>query len=305
MRLRLGTRRSDLAMAQSGMVARSLEEAHEGLEVELVPITTLGDRTPGDLAKVGGKGLFTQELEEKLRSGEIDLAVHSLKDLPVHLPDGLSVAAYPERADPRDALLSLTATSLDELPPGARLLTGSLRRKALLLAFRSDLQIVPVRGNIQTRIRKWQEQGADGVILAAAGLERLPSAAGDLPTHPLDPEIVIPAPGQGTLAVETANDTQAAELCAAIDHAPSAREAAAERAVVEAFGGDCTLPLAAWCRPGKAAGELVLAAFLSTPDGSDYVLAKASHENPAALASSVVESMRSDGAERILAKLPS
>lgn len=302
-RLRLGTRRSKLALAQSELVARALEELHEGLEVELVPISTTGDTTSGDLAELGGKGLFTQELEVGLLAGEIDLAVHSLKDLPVRLAAGLHIAAYPQRADPRDVLISETATDLEDLPPGARLLTGSLRRTALLLRCRPDLEIEAVRGNVDTRIRKWREQGADGIILAAAGLERLPGEIERPPIYPLDPEIVVPAPGQGTLAVQTATVGPTDRLCAALNHRSTERSALAERAVVAAFGGDCTLPLGAWCRAGEEVGVLTLTAFLSTPDGRFAAQATAHGKSSVELAAKVVAALRAQGADEILDRL--
>ncbi|MCB1056356.1 MAG: hydroxymethylbilane synthase, partial [Acidobacteria bacterium] len=257
--LRLGTRSSALALAQSGLVARQLEAAHPGLRVELVPFVTQGDRYRGDLSEVGGKGLFTQELEAGLLDGSLDLAVHSLKDLPVELAPGLRVAAYPERADPRDVLVS--PRGLDELPEGSSVLTGALRRRAQLLMARPDLDIRPVRGNVGTRLAKWRRGDGDAVVLAAAGLARLGpegldldsldlAALGltELPLHPLEPEVLLPAPGQGVLALETLRGSRAEALCAAVDHPATARAAGAERAVVAAFGGDCTLPLAAWGR---------------------------------------------------------
>src|SRR5947199_3453654 len=213
-RLRLGTRRSALAMAQSGMVARDLEAEHPGLDVELVPIVTTGDVVTGDLAQFGGKGLFTQELESGLLDGSLDLAVHSLKDLPVALPAGLVVAAYPERADPRDVLVSELASDLDGLPAGAVVLTGALRRRAQIPMRRPDLRVEPLRGNVDTRLRKWREQGAGGVILAGAGLARLGLV--DLPAHPIPTGVLIPAPGQGILALEFCADGPAVSPCRAL-----------------------------------------------------------------------------------------
>ncbi|HKV12354.1 MAG TPA: hydroxymethylbilane synthase, partial [Thermoanaerobaculia bacterium] len=190
LRLRLGTRRSALAMAQSGMMARALEARHPGLIVDLVPMTTTGDVVPGDLAEVGGKGLFTMELESGLLDGSLDLAVHSMKDLPVALPPGLVVAAHPERADPRDVLVSDQAADLDGLPEGAIVLTGALRRRAQILMRRPDLRVEPIRGNVDTRLRKWRESHAGGVILAAAGLARL--GLSGLPAHPVAPDVLLP-----------------------------------------------------------------------------------------------------------------
>ncbi|MEA2600543.1 MAG: hydroxymethylbilane synthase [Acidobacteriota bacterium] len=299
LRLRLGTRRSALALAQSGMIARALEAANPGVTVEMVPMITTGDVVTGDLALVGGKGLFTQELESGLLDGSLDLAVHSLKDLPVRLPEGLVVAAYPERADPRDVLVSELAADLDGLPAGAVVLTGALRRRAQILMRRPDLRVEPLRGNVDTRIRKWREQGAGGVILAGAGLARL--GLRDLPAHPIPTDVLIPAPGQGILALEVRAGGPAAEICRALDHAPSARAADAERRVVAAFGGDCTLPLAAWARPDD--GRLRLTALLATPDGAHAARGEAVGDDPAEVAAECVRVMRENGAEEVLARM--
>lgn len=304
MLLRLGTRKSALALAQSTTVARALEARHPGLRVELVPITTTGDRIAGPLAPLGGKGLFTEELERGLLDGTLDLAVHSLKDLPVDLPDGLEIAAHPERADPRDVLVSEEAESLEALPAGAVLLTGALRRQALVLAARPDLRVEGIRGNVETRLRKWRELGAAGVILAAAGLDRLGLAA-ELPAHPLAPESFVPAPGQGTLALEVRAGSAAAELCRALDHPPTARAAAAERAVVAAFGGDCTLPLGAWATgggevPGEDRAAIRLVAYLATPDGARSARAGVTAASPEEAARRVVAALREAGADAIL-----
>ena len=299
MRLRLGTRRSALAMAQSGMMARALEERHPGLTVELVPMTTTGDVVTGDLAEFGGKGLFTQELERGLLDGSLDLAVHSLKDLPVRLPDGLVVAAHPERADPRDALVSEAAEDIDGLPGGATVLTGALRRRAQILLRRPDLRVEPIRGNVDTRLRKWREQNAGGVVLACAGLERL--GLRDLPIHPISPEILLPAPCQGTLALEVRAGSPAEELVRALDHLPTARASRAERLVVAAFGGDCTLPLAAWARMDE--GRLRLTALLATPDGSMAARGEAVGDDAVEVAEACVGAMRAGGADEVLRRL--
>jgi len=299
-RLRLGTRKSPLALAQSGQVARALEARHPGLAVELVPVVTAGDVTPGDLAAFGGKGLFTRELERGLLDGSLDLAVHSLKDLPVALPDGLAVAAYPERADPRDVLVSEIAADLDGLPAGAVVLTGSLRRRALILLHRPDLAVEPLRGNVDTRLRKWGESGAAGVVLAAAGLARLGLA--DLPAHPIPPSVLLPAPGQGTLALEVRDSAPAFTLCRALDHPATARAAAAERRVVTAFGGDCTLPLGAWARE-EADGGIRLTASLATPDGRRAARGEGAGADPETAAAACIEALRADGAEGVLAAI--
>lgn len=299
MKLRLGTRRSALALAQSGMMARALEEHHPGLTVELVPMVTTGDVVTGDLAEVGGKGLFTQELESGLLDGSLDLAVHSMKDLPVSLPGGLVVAAHPERADPRDALVSEAAEDLDGLPEGVVVLTGALRRRAQILLRRPDLQVEPIRGNVDTRLRKWREQNAGGVILAAAGLKRLGLTG--LPVHPVSADILIPAPCQGTLALEVRAGSPAEELVRALDHLPTALAARAERRVVAAFGGDCTLPLAAWAR--SDGDGLRLTALLATPDGTLAARGEATGTDPDEVAAACVQAMREDGADEVLRRL--
>ncbi len=298
-RLLLGTRRSALALAQSGMMARALEAKHPGLAVELVPIVTTGDVVTGDLALHGGKGLFTLELETGLLDGSLDLAVHSLKDLPVTLPEGLTVGAYPERADPRDVLVSEAGESLDDLPEGAVVLTGALRRKAQILMRRPDLRVEPLRGNVDTRLRKWRESGAGGVILAGAGLDRLGLTG--LPAHRIPTDVLIPAPGQGTLALEVRTGGPAEILCRALDHSPSGQAAVAERRVVAAFGGNCTLPLAAWARPEN--GGLRLTALLVTPDGCHAARGEAVGDHPEQVADACVAALRENGADEILARI--
>lgn len=297
--LRLGTRRSPLALAQSGMMARALEAAHPGLAVELVPIVTTGDVVTGDLARFGGKGLFTQELESGLLDGSLDLAVHSLKDLPVTLPAGLALAALPRRADARDVLVSELAEDLDGLPEGAVVLTGALRRRAQILMRRPDLRVEPLRGNVDTRLRKWRETGAAGVILAGAGLDRL--AVTGIPAHPIAPEILLPAPGQGTLALETREGSVGFSLCQTLNDLPTARAADAERRVVAGFGGDCSLPLAAWAR--AEGGELRLTALLATPDGRHFARGEAVGGSPQEVAEACVAAMREGGADDVLARI--
>lgn len=265
-------------------------------------MVTTGDVVTGDLSEVGGKGLFTLELERGLLDGSLDFAVHSLKDLPVALSEGLTVAAHPERADPRDVLVSEVAASLDDLPAGAVVLTGALRRRAQVLLRRPDLRVEPLRGNVDTRLRKWRESGAGAVILAAAGLDRL--GLRDLPVHPIPPEVLVPAPCQGTLALEVRIGGRAEALCRALDHGPTARASEAERLVVAAFGGDCTLPLAAWARPvGDDPRRMRLTGLLATPDGRRAARGEAQGEDPVELAAACVAALREDGAEEVLASL--
>lgn len=264
-----------------------------------MPIVTRGDRIRGPLTERGGKGLFTHELEAGLRDGRLDLAVHSAKDLPARLPEELELAAFPPRADPRDTLLCEAAASLEALPAGARVLTGSLRRRAQVLARRTDLRVEPVRGNVETRLRKWRRGDGEALILAVAGLERL--GLRDLPGHPLEPDAFLPAPGQGALAVQVRRDTPAAELCRRLDHPPTARAVTAERLVVVAFGGDCTLPLGAWAR--FDGDRLLLDAFLGAPDGTRSARAAARATTPEDAARDAVAALREAGAKEVLAAL--
>jgi len=242
--LRLGTRGSALARAQANMVRRTLEASHPGLVVELQLIRTTGDQLQqGSLAAVGGKGLFVKEIEEGLVAGSIDFAVHSLKDVPAALHDGLAIAAIPRRADPRDVLVSRVET-LDALPHGARVGTASVRRRAQVLARRRDLEFIVLRGNVDTRLRRWREGDFDAIILAAAGLERL--GVDEPAAHPIAIDILLPAVGQGALALECREDDLATRtLLGALDDPASAQAIAAERSFLVAIGGDCNTPLAA------------------------------------------------------------
>lgn len=299
-RLRLGTRSSPLALAQSRLVAAQLSAQHPGVDVELVPIVTRGDTTPGALADLGGKGLFTAELEAGLLDGSLDLAVHSLKDLPVRLPQGLCIAAHPPREDPRDVLLCERADSLEALPARARVLTGSLRRKTQLLRARRDLVVEDIRGNVDTRIRKWRESGAEGLILAAAGLRRLGIESAQVAAHPLPAQVMLPAPGQGILAIETGVDSRAFELCRALDDPRTARAALAERYVVAAFGGDCTLPLGAWARHENREGELTLSVFVASRTGDRWLETTVLAAQPEAAAAAAISRLEREGAQAIL-----
>ena len=300
--LRIATRASQLALTQSGWVARRIEE-RLGVATELVPLRTTGDRLASvSLAKVGGKGLFVKELEEALLDGRADLAVHSAKDLPARLPDGLALVAFPERADPRDALVSGGRfRSLADLPPAARIGTGSVRRAAQLLAWRPDLRIVPLRGNVPTRIARLEEGGLEAVILACAGLDRL--ALAERIDERIASERLLPAVGQGVLAVEArAGGALAADLAAALDHADSARALAAERALLAHLEGDCNVPLAGFAEP-QPDGRLRLRALVASPDGARLVRAEHEGAEPEALGRAVAERLLAEGAAAILADL--
>lgn len=230
----------------------------------LVVITTSGDRIQDRrLLEVGGKGLFTKEIEEALLDGRIDCAIHSLKDMPVASPEGLILAAIPEREDPRDAFLSLTADRLEDLPPGARLGTASLRRQAQCLNLRPDLDVRMLRGNVDTRLEKLRGGEADAILLAASGLNRL--GLGDLPRSFIDPRLSPPAPGQGALAIQTREADRDAPWLAALRHAPTALAVAAERGAMAALEGSCRTAIGAHA---FAEGEdLVLAVEALSPDG--------------------------------------
>jgi len=240
-RIVIGTRGSPLALAQVEIIAGLLGKAHPGFKIERKVIKTSGDRfMDASLSATGGKGLFTKEIEDLLLAGEIDLAVHSLKDLPTRLPEGLTIAAVPAREDAHDVLVSERYASVAALPKGARIGTSSVRRKAQLLARRPDLQIAEIRGNVGTRLQKASEY--DAIILAAAGIKRLGLIA---PAHPLDFDFMIPAVGQGVIACETREaDLEIQEKLAAINHTDTLACAEAERVFLRALGGGCQLPYA-------------------------------------------------------------
>ena len=241
--IRIGTRGSTLALAQAGLVGAGL-----GADSAIVPMRTEGDRlAEARLAAVGGKGLFVREIEEALLRGEIDVAVHSLKDLPAEPPAGLVLAAFLPREDPRDVLVGERPVSLEALAPGGVVGTSSPRRRALVLAARPDLGVEPIRGNVDTRLRKLAAGGFDAIVLAAAGLRRL----GLTPAHctPLDPERFVPAVGQGIIAVEArAADAATLARLARLDHAATRACALAERAYLALLGASCTTPVAAHAR---------------------------------------------------------
>jgi hydroxymethylbilane synthase len=294
--MRIGSRGSALALAQAELVAGLLGGAEAGVEV--VAITTSGDR--GVLA--GDKSRWVKELESALLADEIDAAVHSAKDVPVELPEGLVLAAVPERVDARDALCG--AASLDELPLGARVGTSSLRRAAGLRALRPDLEVVAVRGNVDTRLAKLAEQrgesGLAAIVLAAAGLERLHRT--DALGCRLDE--LVPAPGQGTLAVEArAGDARTLEALSAIDDPHAAACLAAERALARALGASCHTPLGAHAELADD-GAMTLRAFLGLPDGSAWLrdeLTDPVGASPERLGQEVAARMRTAGADELLA----
>ncbi len=250
MRLRIGSRGSQLALWQANHIAGLLRV--QGHEVEIAIIKTAGDRQQEvTFAQVGSKGMFTKEIEEALAAGRVDLAVHSLKDLPTELPEPFALAATPSRADPRDAFVSVKHLSLADLPRKARVGTSSPRRRAQLKALRQDLKAIEFRGNVDTRLRKLSEGQVDAILLAAAGLDRLGKT--DWVRERLDPKDFCPAAGQGALAIETRkDDTATIEAVAFLDHPDTRFAVTAERAALAALGGGCQVPIGIHCRPSFA-----------------------------------------------------
>jgi hydroxymethylbilane synthase len=267
--LRLGTRGSPLALAQASMVRLAIASAHGfGPErIELKVIRTTGDRIQDrPLSEAGGKGLFTKEIEEALLAGGIDLAVHSSKDMPTVLPAGLVLAAFLEREDPRDAFVSRKAKSLAELARGAVVGTASLRRQALVKRMRPDLSVVPLRGNVETRLRRLDEGVADATLLALAGLKRLGIA--DVATTVLDLDAFLPAVGQGAVGIETrTDDARTRTLLDPVNHADTASALAAERAFLAVLDGSCRTPIAGHAT--VSAGHLRFRGMILKPDGSE------------------------------------
>lgn len=273
--LRLGTRRSALATTQARHVADAIT-ATTGRAVELVPVTTYGDTSREALARIGGTGVFVNALRDALLQGIVDLAVHSLKDLPTADPDGLLLAAVPPREDPRDALVARDGLTLGELPPGSRVGTGSPRRAAQLRALGMDLDVVAIRGNVDTRLRLVADGEVDAVVLARAGLARLGRL--DAVTEVIDPIQMLPAPGQGALAVEcrtpdTPADASIADALAGLDDAASRLAVAAERTLLATLEAGCSAPVGAYgeAAEGEHVPELYLRAVVVSGDGSASV----------------------------------
>jgi len=271
-RLRLGTRGSPLALAQANEVRARLAAAHPELSeeaaVEIVVIKTTGDRVQDrTLAEIGGKGLFTKEIEEALLAGRIDAAVHSMKDVPTWLPEGLEISTILPREDPRDAIFSAGGQDLAGLPAGSVVGTASLRRQAQVLLARPDLEVVPLRGNVETRLRKLAEGQVDATLLAMAGLKRL-GKAGEV-SAVLAPEDMLPAVAQGAIGLEIrADDGATRDLLAALDDRDSAIRVVAERACLEVLDGSCRTPIAAFAELEAGGAEMRLRALVALPDGS-------------------------------------
>ncbi len=303
-RLRIATRGSALALSQSGEMAQRISAALD-CETELVVIRTTGDRIQNQsLAKIGGKGLFIKEIEEALLAGAADIAVHSAKDLPAKTAPGCALAAFPERADPRDALVAPGATAtVATLRAGARIGTGSVRRSSQLLMTRPDLTIVPIRGNVDTRIQRIADDGLDAVILACAGLDRL--GRSDVICERIDPAHLLPAVAQGTLALETRSDDPLREALAAITDPVATATLTAERAFLARLEGDCSVPLAAFAEVDG--DRLSLRGLVASLDGC--AVAKAAETGTVAdaamLGEAVADAVLGSGGAEILAALES
>ena len=292
--IKIGTRGSQLALWQSNWVKSTLMEKFPGLAVELVIIKTKGDKIQDvPLARVGGKGLFVKEIEEAILERRVDLAVHSMKDMPALIPEGLCIGAIPDRENPKDALVSKNGLSLDQLPQGARIGTSSLRRAAQLKHLRPDLEILPLRGNLDTRLKKLETEGLDAVVLAAAGLRRM--ELDHRVTQYLDETEMLPAVGQGALCIEAReNDPDIGPLTATLDHAGTRTVVLGERAFLHRLEGGCQVPIAAH---GTLSGkEFSLIGLVASLDGvqliRDTMTGPADHS----------ESIGIELAERLLAR---
>jgi len=297
--LRIGTRGSALALWQAGFVRDWLARA-AGVSAEIIKIRTAGDQfQQGSVAAIGQKGVFIKEIEDALLARTVDLAVHSLKDVPTEMPGGLVLAAIPERNDPRDCLVSRSGAGLAALPRGARVGTSSLRRQAQLRRARPDVEVRELRGNVDTRLRRVEEGTLDATVLAYAGLRRL-KLDGRV-TEILPPDVMLPAVGQGALAVETREeDRETRECLAAFEHAETRAAVTAERAVLAKLEGGCQVPLGAW---GRVEGDrLVLDACVCAVDGGEVVRdrAEGSPEQPEELGRALGEKLLAAGADRLL-----
>jgi hydroxymethylbilane synthase len=300
----IGTRGSALALWQAEHVRQLLRE-RTGADAAIVVIKTTGDRE-ADLpfGQVGTKGMFLKELEDALREGRVDLAVHSLKDVPTEMPAGLTLAAFLEREDVRDALVSRSGEKLSALPLGARVGTSSLRRQSQLRHYRADLEVAELRGNVDTRLAKLDRGDYDAIVLAKAGLDRL--GLRERITEIVPVEISLPAAGQGALTIEVrADDAELLERLKKIDHAETRAAVSAERALLAALGGGCQIPIGAWARiePSRSKDDqLVLDAAVLSPDGSDCLRKQAAGraDRPEELGRSLAAALIANGADRIL-----
>lgn len=301
--LRIATRKSPLALWQANFVSAQLKHYHPDLEIELVTMTTQGDKildTP--LAKVGGKGLFVKELETGMLEGRADIAVHSMKDVPVDFPSGLHLAVICEREDPRDAFVSNNYASLDDLPQGARLGTSSLRRQSQIAAFRPDLKIIDLRGNVNTRLKKLDDGEYDAIILAAAGLKRLEFE--ERITQFIETDVCLPAIGQGAVGIECrSDDARVHNLIAPLNDNKTQIRVTAERAMNERLQGGCQVPIAGYAEFEK--GLIMMRGLVGQVDGKKIIRGDIAGpaENAEELGIVLAEDLLSRGADKILKEL--
>ncbi len=301
--LRIGTRGSQLALWQANWVKQALAELYPDIRIEIAVIKTSGDKILDvPLAKVGGKGLFVKEIEQALIDGDIDLAVHSMKDMPGDIPEELAFGAIPERETPNDILISRDDIGLKHLPEGARIGTSSLRRASQVLYLRPDIQIYPLRGNLDTRIKKLRSENLDAIILAGAGVKRL--SLGHLISEVLDPGLILPAVGQGALCIEVRkNDATVRDFIAPLNHEATSRIVTSERAFLKRLEGGCQVPMAAFGR--LAADTLTLDGMVAETDGS--VMYHKTLTGPAVRAEAIGHDLAGQlidlGADKIIARL--
>ncbi|WP_017726701.1 hydroxymethylbilane synthase [Halalkalibacterium ligniniphilum] len=299
----IGSRRSNLALTQTEWVIEQLKKLGLPYEFEIKKIVTKGDQILDvTLSKVGGKGLFVKEIEQAMANKEIDIAVHSMKDVPSVLPDGFTLAATTKRVDPRDAFISNEHVKLSDLPAGSVVGTSSLRRSAQLLATRPDLEIKWIRGNIETRLRKLKEEGFDAIILAAAGLERM-GWSQDVVTEYLEADVCVPAVGQGALGIECrSDDEEVINLLKQINDAETERTVAAERSFLHRMEGGCQVPIAGYATVTKD-DQIELTALVGSPDGKTILKETKQGADPIALGAEVSSLLLKKGAKEILDKV--
>ena len=299
-KITIGTRGSPLALWQANWIKSQLEAVHDDLIVELVKIKTSGDKIQDvPLAKVGGKGLFTKEIEESMLRYETDIAVHSMKDVPVQFPPSLTLSVVTEREDPRDVLISRNDVKLDALPKGARVGTGSFRRTTQLLNYRPDLEVVPMRGNLETRLNKLESEGLDAIILAAAGLIRLEMA--DRITEYIEPEIMLPGGGQGAVGIESRKEDLGVMDCIfPLDHEESHQASEAERGFLTRLEGGCQVPIGVYAT--IEGDSLRLRGLVGSLDGKQIIKAEktGSIGNPEGIGFELAGEILEMGADKIL-----
>ncbi|MCG3399104.1 hydroxymethylbilane synthase [Staphylococcus massiliensis] len=302
-KLIVGSRRSKLALTQSKQFIEQLKSVSEGLEVEIKEIVTKGDQiVDRQLSKVGGKGLFVKEIEQALYNHEIDLAIHSLKDVPSVMPEGLTLGCIPDRENPFDAYIEIDHVPLDELKPGSIVGTSSLRRGAQILAKYPHLEIKWIRGNIDTRLQKLQDEDYDAIILAAAGLKRMgwPS---DMVTTYLQPDTLIPAIGQGALGIECrSDDTELLELLQKVHNASVERCVTSERTFLKEMDGSCSVPIGGYATEDDE-GTITFTGLIMTPDGKERYECTKEGTDPVALGKAVSDELKSQGAYEIIKNL--